>query len=78
VLSSAVAASTTAAMGYAAIQWFDQGHKVSAESMGALAKQWTSGLAAALSSLGKRRPGKETFRQRLQAALEEVTKGGAR
>jgi GTP-binding protein Era len=74
VLSSAVAASTTAAMGYAAIQWFDQGHKVSAETMRMMAKQWTSGLAAALTSLGKRRPGKETFRQRLQAALEEVTK----
>ncbi len=78
VLSSAVAASTTAAMGYAAIQWFDRGQKVSAASMSALAKQWTSGLVTALGSLGKRRPGKETFRQRLQAALEEVTRGAGR
>jgi GTPase len=78
VLSAAVAASTTAAMGYAAIQWFDGGQKVSASAMGALARQWTSGLVAALGSLGKRRPGKETFRQRLQAALEEVTKGAGR
>jgi small GTP-binding protein len=78
VLSSAVAASTTAAMGYAAIQWFDKGQKVSAESMRALARQWTSGVVAALGSLGQRRPGKDTFRQRLQTALEEVTKGAGR
>jgi GTPase len=78
VLSSAVAASTTAAIGYAAIQWFDRGQKVSATAMGALAKQWTSGMVAALGSLGKRRPGRETFRQRLQAALEVVTKGARR
>jgi small GTP-binding protein len=78
VLSSAIAASTTAAMGYAAIQWFDKGQKVSAASMGALAKQWTSGLVAALGSLGQRRPGKESFRQRLQSALEEVTRGAGR
>jgi small GTP-binding protein len=78
VLSSAVAASTTAAMGYAAIQWFDKGQKVSTESMRALAKQWTSGLVAVLGSLGQRRPGNETFRQRLQSALEEVTKGAGR
>jgi uncharacterized protein (DUF697 family) len=83
VLSAAVAASTTAAMGYAAIQWFDRGEKVSAESMRVLARQWTSGVVAALGSLGKRRPGKETIRQRLQDALSEIVlpvdrKGGAR
>ena len=78
VLSAAIASSTTAAMGYAAIQWFDRGQKVSSQAMRALAEEWTRGVVAGLRSLGRRRPGRQTLRSRLEETLDQVTRGGRR
>jgi len=71
VLSSAVAASVTAGIGYAAMLWFDRGEKVSAEAMHTLVEEWTIHLASALKTLGEQKPG----RAALRAALDKALKG---
>ena len=74
VLSAAIASSTTAAMGYAAMQWFDRGEKMSGETMRKVATEWTQGVVAGLRGLGDQVPDKRDLRKRLQAILEQVTK----
>ena len=74
VLSAAIASSTTAAMGYAAIQWFDRGEKVSVDAMRTMAEEWTRGVAGGLRALGDKAPDRRDLRNRLQGVLEQVTR----
>ena len=72
LLSSAVAASTTAAMGYAASVWFETGVQVSKESLQKITSSLTQNLLAKLHGLGKRRPGRQSLQEKIKEALEEI------
>jgi small GTP-binding protein len=74
VLSATIATATTAAMGYAAIQWFDRGDKLSGEDMRTMARDWASALASRLRASGSSRPGKESLRDRLESLLSEIAR----
>ncbi len=70
VLSAAIASTTTAAMGYAAIRWFGEGIKVSGADLQDLTRRWTKAVAARMPD--GRRPAKGTIRGRLEDALSEI------
>jgi small GTP-binding protein len=72
ILSAAVAASTTVAIGYAAMMWFSMGEKPSAEALRQMTTDVAGHLRQRLSGLGKKRPGKTPIRERIRQALEEM------
>ena len=72
LLSSAIAASTTVVMGYAAAQWFEKGEKVSAESLNQMTREVTAKLLESLKGLGKKRPGKQKLQEAIAESLEEI------
>ncbi|MGV8121298.1 MAG: GTP-binding protein [Candidatus Xenobiia bacterium LiM19] len=71
VLAAAIASSTTAAIGYAAEKWFETGEKVSSEKVSQMAKKITDEIIPRLTSLGKKKPGKEKLEGAITGALEE-------
>jgi len=70
LLSAAIASSTTAVMGYAAVRWFETGQKLSTETLQKLTQGMTSYLLDTLKSLGKRKPGQKGLRERITQSLE--------
>jgi len=68
VLAGAIAASTTAIMGYAAIVWFEKGERLTSESLQKLTRELTDNLLRAFR--GHRKMGKANLRQVIQTALE--------
>lgn len=70
LLSTAIASSTTAAMGYAAVVWFDKGSQVTTESLNRFTRQLTRYLLDRLSRLFKRKPGGKNLQQFMSEALE--------
>ena len=71
LLAAAIAASTTVAMGYAAIQWFEKGEKLSSEALKRLTKSLTATMLDTLKSLGKRKPSREALEARISESLQE-------
>jgi len=59
LLSSAIAASTTVAMGYAASVWFEKGERISQETFNNLTKNLTHVLVDKLKDRFKRKPSKK-------------------
>jgi uncharacterized protein (DUF697 family) len=76
VLSAAIASSTTAVMGYAAVLWFERGERLTNESMKQVTKGVTTFLLDSLRSLGKRKPGNKGLRDHMAAALEKSPLAG--
>jgi GTPase len=72
LLSAAVAASTTAAMGYAASVWFETGEQVSKETLKQITSTLTKNILDKLRGLGKRKPGKQSLQEKVKEALEEM------
>lgn len=72
VLSAAVASSTTVAMGYAAVRWFDKGERMSTDALKKLTGQVTQSLAQSIKSLGSRKPGRKTLQAQIEKTLEEI------
>ncbi len=72
LLSSAIATSTTVAMGYAAISWFSRGERPSQDALKKQISDITVYLRGSLIDLGKRKPSEGTLRQRVTKALEEL------
>jgi len=72
VLGAAVASSTTVAMGYAAVRWFERGERMSAESLKKLSGQVSKSLLQGLKSLGSRKPGRKTLQAHIEKSLEEI------
>lgn len=68
LLSSAVAASTTVVMGYAAVIWFERGERLSNENLKTLSQNLTKVFLQNLKSIGKRKPNKKG----LKTAVEEM------
>lgn len=75
VLSAAVAGSTTVAIGYGAVLWFERGERLSAEARRELVQAVTTALTDALKALGQRRPERTTLAERIRAALEATDFG---
>jgi uncharacterized protein (DUF697 family) len=70
LLSAAIASSTTVAMGYAAVRWFEKGEKLSTEALKKLTQEMTTYLLDTLKSRGKRIPGQKGLRERITQSLE--------
>jgi small GTP-binding protein len=73
LLSSAIAASTTVALGYAASLWFEKGERISQESFNKITKDLTQELVGKLKDKFKRKPSKKNLKQALQDSLEQST-----
>jgi len=71
ILSAAIASSTTVVMGYAAIQWFEKGQKLSSETLKKLTKVLTASMLDTLKSLGKRKPSRKELEDRIRGSLQE-------
>ena len=73
VLAAAIAASTTVAMGYASIVWFQKGEKLTSDSLQKMTKDITDVLLKSFKNLGKSRPSKAALQQAIQNGLENST-----
>jgi small GTP-binding protein len=71
LLASAVAASTTVVMGYAAAIWFERGERLSNEALKRLTQAVTQELLESIRSLGKKKPSRENLQRSIAAALEK-------
>jgi len=71
LLSAAIASSTTVVMGYAAIQWFEKGQKLSSETLKKLTRALTSSMLDTLKSLGKHKPSRKELEARISGSLQE-------
>jgi small GTP-binding protein len=72
ILAAAVSAGTTTALGYGAAIWFERGEKVSRKTLENISKAITSTVIERLKSIGKRRPKKDSLRERIQESLEDT------
>jgi uncharacterized protein (DUF697 family) len=71
LLSAAIASSTTVVMGYAAIQWFEKGQRLSSETLKKLTRTLTGSMLDTLKSLGKHKPSRQELEARITGALQE-------
>jgi small GTP-binding protein len=72
-LAAAIAASTTAAMGYASTLWFERGESLTRERVQALARTLSGQLLERLRGFGRRRPGRQKVEEAVEAALEGLS-----
>ena len=72
LLSAAIAAATTVAMGYGAMMWFAHGEKPSREALQRTTTDIATHLRNQLLGLGKERPDRGTLRQRISQALRDL------
>jgi small GTP-binding protein len=72
ILSAAVSAGTTTALGYGAAIWFERGERLSRKALENISRAVTSTVIDRLKFFGKRRPKKDTLRERIQESLEEA------
>jgi small GTP-binding protein len=70
LLSAAIASSTTVAMGYAAVRWFEKGEKLSTEALKKITREMTAYLLDTLKSHGGHKPGQKGLRERITQSLE--------
>ncbi|HEY4692689.1 MAG TPA: GTPase [Bellilinea sp.] len=75
LLGSAIAASTTVVMGYAAATWFESGEKLSKDKVNALTKALTAYFLDTLKGMGKKRPSRQSLQEHISAAMEKLPKG---
>lgn len=76
LVGAAVAAGTTAAIGYAITIWFERGVKLSSESLKRISAVVGEVLIERLRALGGRRPSKITLQDRVREALKEIDEEG--
>ncbi|MCL7453902.1 MAG: 50S ribosome-binding GTPase [Anaerolineae bacterium] len=72
VLSAAIAAAATVAMGYSAMMWFGYGEKPTRESLQKTTATIAAHLRDRLLGLGQKRPDRGTLRQRITLALKDL------
>lgn len=71
VLSAAIASSTTVVMGYAAVIWFERSQKLTPGTLKKLTTTMTQYMLEALRGFAKRKPSKESLKERIEKALTE-------
>jgi len=76
LVSAAVAAGTTVAIGYAITIWFERGVKLSSENLKRISSVVGELLIDRLRSLGGRRPSRGTLQERVRQALGEIDEQG--
>ena len=72
LLSAAIAAATTVAMGYGAMMWFAHGEKPTRENLQRTTTDIAAHLRDQLLGLGEKRPDRGTLRQRISQALKDL------
>lgn len=72
VLSAAIAAATTVAIGYAAMMWFAYGEKPTQDALNRMVVELSDYLREQLRSLGQKRPDRSTLRERIAQALRNL------
>jgi uncharacterized protein (DUF697 family) len=72
ILSAAIAAATTVAIGYAAMMWFSLGERPSKATLKQMTVDVAGRLRLQLGGLGKKRPDKASIRQRINLALKDM------
>ena len=63
LLSSAIATSMTVVMGYAAIEWFEKGERISKERFGELSKELSEKMMKRFKQAFKKKPGKRKLKE---------------
>ena len=63
ILSSAIAASMTLVMGYAAIEWFEKGERISNEKFRQLSRDLSQSLVLKLKEAFKRKPSRKQLKK---------------
>ncbi len=63
LLSSAIATSMTVVMGYAAIEWFEKGERISKERFGQLSKDLSKKMLERFKQTFKKKPGRRKLKQ---------------
>ncbi len=76
LLAAAIAASTTAVMGYAAATWFERGERVTGAALRRATRAVTGHMLESLRGLGRRRPSRRTLEEKIASALENAPLGG--
>jgi GTPase len=74
VLSAVIAASTTAALGYASAIWFEKGERITTQALSNITKQMTQTLVSSLRGKGKKTT-KKNLRDALQESMEQMPYG---
>jgi len=72
LVGTAVAAGTTAAIGYGATIWFERGVRISGDALKRITSILVNEMIGQLKNLGRARPPRETLRERVRQALEET------
>lgn len=72
LVAAAVAAGTTVAIGYGAAVWFENGERLSSETMRQISRQISESIMQRLKDLGRRRPQRATLRDRVREVLGEL------
>jgi small GTP-binding protein len=72
LLSSAIATSTTIAMGYAAVQWFEHGRKLPNEELKRITEGFTRYLVNSFKGFGKGKPDKKSLQEHVTEALGDA------
>ncbi len=75
ILSAAIAVSMTVVMGYAAVIWFENGKRLSNESIQRISKQLTNVFADNLKAMLKRKPGKRGLKEAIESMLSNSKLG---
>ncbi len=73
VLSSAIATSMTVVMGYAAIEWFEKGERISNEKFRELSRELSQSMVERMRKLFTRKPSKKQMKQVVVDLVGEVT-----
>lgn len=76
LLSSAIAASTTAVIGRAAAVWFEHGERVNASDLRAESRSLAKRMVASLAGLGPRRPRRDEVQREVEAVLPDLPPAG--
>lgn len=71
LIAAAVAAGTTAALGYAAAVWFDGGTKITGEALGRIGKAISQTVVDRLRDVGRKKPDRQSLQQRIKAILDD-------
>lgn len=78
LLSAAIAAASTVAMGYAASVWFETGERLSNDAMRRITGDLTKALLESLRGLGKRRPDRKSLKEQIEQTLQDSPLGKRR
>jgi GTP-binding protein Era len=72
LVAAAVAAGTTAAIGYAVANWFENGAAITGDQLRRTSRAVRDALIERLRTIGRRKPGKATLKNQVTAILDEM------